>query len=696
VFLLLTGCGGETQPEARTAPAATAAVVAAPAWGRIALGGGGAVPGLALPAQGRDVAYMRTDVGGCYRWDEGARRWTALLDHLGPERWNHYGVASLAADPHDPAGATVVAALGKYTDSWAQPSRGVVVRSRDGGRTWQDTGLTIGVSSNRDQAVGERLAFDPERPGVVWCASRADGLHRSGDGGASWQEVALPAAADGTRPQLAAVLPAGGKVWLATRSQGVLVGGDGAAFAPAPGAPAQVRRLVGDAAGGVWAAHAAGLALFADGAWRERAPAGVAGAFQAVAADPRDPARVIAAPAGKHGLPLFRSRDRGLTWERTEAGRQPTRPWWPQWHWFSSVFWLGFDPHHPGRVWASDWYAAYRTDDVWAERPQWTNLVDGHEEVVAIGGLYAPPAGPVLLVSGAADVGGFAHLAPDQAPARSVWDCGLPAGLGLTGIDGAATDPRLVAAVGRDGHHGRGGGGLSRDGGATWTPFAALPGSPPAGGRIAVDAGGRHLVWHLQDGQGVFTSADHGASWRAAEPAADLRGPTAKPTIFAWNQPLAADRVRPATFYLLHDRRLWRSEDGGVRFLPGAALAWERSHALACAPAAAGELWIAAGGKGLWWSRDGGTGVSVVAGVEQADLVAVGAGRGDAPTVFVLGRIGGVLGLWASADRGASWQPLGDAGQRFGNQPNTLAGDPRVPGRVFIGTNGSGFLWAQK
>lgn len=666
-------------------------------WGQVVLGGGGAVPGVAIHPSVADVVYCRTDVGGCARWDEASHRWIDLLNHLAPTQWNHYGVAALALDPHDRSGLTVYAALGKYTESWASPSRGVIVRSRDGGRTWTDTTLTQAVASNRDQALGEALAVDPAVPDQVWFAGRADGLQRSRDAGATWTLVPLPANPDGAQPALAAVLPTGAAVWIATRDHGALVSIDGGAtFAPSVGSPAEIRRLVSDGADGVWAAHRAGLALHLADGWHDCTPPGLNGAgIQAIAADPHDPNRILAVPIGKHDLPVFRSRDRGKTWERTQAGRLPTRSWWPSWHWFSSVFWIGFDPHHPGRAWVSDWYAVYRTDDVWAAAPQWTNLVDGHEEIVTVGGLYVPPAGPHVLISGAADVGGFAHAGVATAPPACVWSAGIATGVALTGIAGAVADPLLVAAVGRQGHDGLGAGGLSRDGGVSWTPFAQVPGKPAAGGRIAVDAAGQHLVWQLQDGQGVFVSADFGVTWQASEPVADLRGPSAKPTIFTWNQPLAADRVAPTTIYLLHSQHLWRSRDGGAHFASTTAMPWERPYALACAPQQAGELWIAAGDKGLWWSRDSGDSVAPITIVTMAALVAVGRGTDATPVVFILGEVGGVTGLWASRDRGAHWLALGDRTQAFGNQPNTLVGDPREPGRVFIGTNGSGIWWAR-
>uniref|UniRef100_A0ACD5GWC5 Uncharacterized protein n=1 Tax=Desertifilum tharense IPPAS B-1220 TaxID=1781255 RepID=A0ACD5GWC5_9CYAN len=43
---------------------------------------------------------------------------------------------------------------------------------------------------------------------------------------------------------------------------------------------------------------------------------------------------------------------------------------------------LAFDPQVPGRVWLTDWYGTWRTDDINAATVNWTNYVQGHEEVV--------------------------------------------------------------------------------------------------------------------------------------------------------------------------------------------------------------------------------------------------------------------------------------------------------------------------
>jgi xyloglucan-specific exo-beta-1,4-glucanase len=51
-----------------------------------------------------------------------------------------------------------------------------------------------------------------------------------------------------------------------------------------------------------------------------------------------------------------------------------------------------------------------------------------------------------------------------------------------------------------------------------------------------------------------------------------------------------------------------------------------------------------------------------------------------------------VQGVFRSADEGASWIRINDDQHQYGWIGQTVAGDPRVFGRVYLGTNGRGIL----
>jgi xyloglucan-specific exo-beta-1,4-glucanase len=684
---LVVVCAGCTPTSPPPRAAAEPVCTANPTWGPVVLGGGGAVPGIVVHPLVSDLTYIRTDVGGAYRWDEADHRWIPLLDHIPAERWNLYGVESLAVDGQDASGNTVAVALGKYADSWARPQRGRIAISHDRGATWQETGPELAIASNRQQRNGERLAF---ASGQLWYASMADGLWRSH--GATWERVALP----GDVTNLTAMATHGTSLWIASAQNGVLESrDDGTTWTALGGVVEHANRLCATADGHLIAVHDNGVHRRDGDIWTAITPPDAPKGIQTVCSDPRDPRRLFAAERISHNARIFRSDDGGATWRIFASARQPSAAWWPQHHWVSSPFAIAFDPQRPGRLWLTDWYAAYRCDDVDAAQPVLTNLVDGIEEIVSLA-LAVPFGGPHTLMSGVADNGGFDHAHVDTRPASTIWASGGPKGLTCTGIDACPGEPLLAARVGVLGGDRKGpaAGSWTMDGGRTWAPFASVPGTQPAPGRIAVSADGRHLVWALYESQGVFTSSDHGATWRAGDPS--LGTAMGKGGVWNWQQPLAADRVAPGTFYLLGGPGLWRSTDGGATWNQGAAVGSDGARAITTHPVRAGVLWLALGGKGLARSDDGGATITRLPALESAELVSSGAGADpDHPLLYVLGRSNGRHGIFISRDLGASCEPLEVPGQAFGNQPNILAGDVRTPGRCFVGSNGRGILWFQ-
>lgn len=668
-------------------------------WSNVALGGGGAVPGVVLHPRVPDLAYARTDVGGAFRWDEVASRWIPLLDWIGADAWNHYGVDSLAVDSTDATGGIVYIAVGKYAgQAWAPPARGAVLRSTDRGQTWRSL-LDVDVSSNRDQAYGERLAVDPSDGRHVVYASRSEGLWASHDAGSTWARIEIAAWSEAMPPLAFAVFapPRDGssRLYIAAIDAGIVHQDVGGRWSLMRETPAKPRRGACGPDGSLVVAGESGLHRFTETAWTEITPP-QAKCMQAVAIDPHDARSLLACTSGGHGQNAFLSHDAGATWTVITGDRTGATPgWWPAWHWFSAPASISFDPHHPGRAWASDWYGVYRTEDVRAA-PAWKVIASGMEEVVTIGALISPPSGPYLLLSGTADVGGFDHASLTEAPRTTIWAKGLPGGFACTGVDVCESNPLLIARVGTKDWHDPMNGGWSADGGLTYQPFVTAPVDNAGGGRIAITTDGTAMVWAVQ-GKGVFRTADCGRTWTPCQPAAALHGAAIGKDVFVWSQPLAADRVRPATVYLAANGTLHVSEDGGSVFVSGAMLPKSWMVQVQAAPGIAGEVWVSADDQGLFRSSDAGRTLVRVPGVETAKLFSFGCGAPGRrePAVYVHGRIAGRLGTYRSDDLGTSWIRIDNEQQRLGNDPNQLAGDRRVPGRVFVGTNGRGILVGQ-
>src|SRR5262245_20298856 len=158
-------------------------------WRNVVInGGGGFVPGLVFNTAEQNLIYARTDIGGAYRWDQGAGRWIPLLDWVGFDDWNLTGVDSLATDPVDPNRLYIAA--GTYTNEWTNQN-GAILRSTNRGNTFQRANLPFKVGGNMPgRSMGERLAIDPNRNSVLYFGARSgNGLWRSTNFGETWARV---------------------------------------------------------------------------------------------------------------------------------------------------------------------------------------------------------------------------------------------------------------------------------------------------------------------------------------------------------------------------------------------------------------------------------------------------------------------------------------------------------------------------
>jgi photosystem II stability/assembly factor-like uncharacterized protein len=62
------------------------------------------------------------------------------------------------------------------------------------------------------------------------------------------------------------------------------------------------------------------------------------------------------------------------------------------------------------------------------------------------------------------------------------------------------------------------------------------------------------------------------------------------------------------------------------------------------------------------------------------------------PAVYVVGTVSGVYGIFRSDDAGASWIRIDDDRHQYG-MLGDIAGDPRIYGRVYVGTEGRGIVY---
>ena len=163
----------------------------------------------------------------------------------------------------------------------------------------------------------------------------------------------------------------------------------------------------------------------------------------------------------------------------------------------------------------------------------------------------------------------------------------------------------------------------------------------------------------------------------------------------------AADRVNPNLFYVFDAQtgQAFSSTDGGAHFTPSSsglpALAPHQYGASSAqaTPGVPGDLWLTAFSE-LHHSIDAGRTYQPIPAVTEATALGFGKappGKGY-PALYLIGKVGDVSGLFRSDDGGHDWMRIDDDRHRNGSA-NVITGDPRLYGRVYVGTVGRGILY---
>lgn len=153
-------------------------------WANAKFGGGGYVPGLIFHPTAANVLYARTDVAGAYRWDNASSKWIPITDMFGFDEGRFQGVETIALDPTDANKVYLVG--GMYVNG----GNARLFKSSDRGATWTRVDLPFPAGGNNaGRAIGERLMVDPNKPSVLFYATRSQGLWKSTDSGSTWSQV---------------------------------------------------------------------------------------------------------------------------------------------------------------------------------------------------------------------------------------------------------------------------------------------------------------------------------------------------------------------------------------------------------------------------------------------------------------------------------------------------------------------------
>ncbi|TDL28306.1 Oligoxyloglucan reducing end-specific cellobiohydrolase [Rickenella mellea] len=712
-------------------------------WKNVKIGGGGGfVPNIVFNPTQKGLAYARTDIGGAYRLNADDT-WTPLLDFADVNHWNYWGVDALATDPVNTT--RVYLATGMYTNSW-DPNNGQILISTNYGATWTASPLPFKVGGNMPgRGVGERLAIDPNSNNILFFGARSgNGLWKSTDFGATWSKVSsftntgtyVPDPTDTSGYNSDKL----GITWVTFDSTSGTSGKATPRIFVGVGNLGSTNVMVSNDAGSTWNAVAGQNSTYiphkgvlspatktlyisysngagpydgslgavmkyniTSGVWTDITP--VSGGnlyfgFGGLAIDAQHPNTIMVAalnswwPDGQ----IFRSIDGGVTWS-------------PLWSWgvypainkfYSYVDtlapWLGpdntvttlgtlqigwmmeglsidpFDSNHwlygtgATILGGRDLLKWDTTHNVTLE-----SLADGIEET-AVTALVSPPVGPPLL-SGVGDIEGFVHNSLTVAPATNFLN---PSWSTTSDIDYAGNKPTNFVRIGS----GTGSQqiALSFDSGTTWSIDYGAP-ITLSGGKVALSANADTVLWRTGS-SGVQVSQYTNAFTVVSSLPSDAQ--------------IASDKVNNSVFYGASGSKFYVSVDGGHTFTSPSGLGSSKSpQKIVVNPSVTGDVWVSTD-VGIFHSVNSGTTFTQLPGITQAWAIALGAPAkaGGYPAIFAAAVLGTTTGYFRSDDAGVNWVQINDAAHGFAAPgSNPVSGDPRIYGRVYIGTNGRGIFY---
>jgi len=350
---------------------------------------------------------------------------------------------------------------------------------------------------------------------------------------------------------------------------------------------------------------------------------------------------------------------------------------------------LEIDPFNSNRMMYGTGATVYGSDNLTVWDQSTTSKItikvvaQGIEETAVLDFVSPPSGAPLLSIVG--DIAGFRHDNLSVVPATT-W---TPIRGTNTSIDYAELSPSYVVRAGNgDTANCEKSLAISTNGGSSWSAPTQQPAGVTGGGVVAVSAtGGGKIVWSPQ-GVGVYYTNSGGKSWTAS-------------TGIPAGARVGSDRVNASKFYGFANGTFYVSTNGGASFTATPAVGLPSSARFKAVFGREGDIWLAGGATGgtygLWHSTDSGATFLEQLNVEEADNIGFGkAATGQTyPALYTTAKINGVRGLYRSDTAGAVWVRINDDQHQYGYTGAAISGDPRVYGRVYVGTNGRGIIYGE-
>lgn len=672
-------------------------------WTSLPAGGGGYITGIAAHPTEENLIYIRTDVGGLYRYeapnDEHPDNpyWVQLMEWIEMDDYSLWSTDGIALNPQNPD--EIYAALGSGAgDSWinSDPYPQGVYKSSDRGVTWKQVLDKRYRGNQGNRMTGECIAVIPEGEGeIVLAGTRIQGLFRTEDGGDTWTEItSVPADAAGVGIRSIAFDPSNpSKVYLTAYNYGVYESTDkGVTFSLIDGSSAIYPRCVAVASNGdVWVTSTKGVYRYIDGALVKGNPSMSVADYNGITIDPNDPNHVIISQLlSAYNTKVYRTTDGGGSWSTITSNKTfyNNVTWYTDDHMGAAIAGVLINPFNSNEFWFTDWYLPWKTDDVTADAVYFESAPWGVEELV-IFDIVSPPT-DAILYNGCADNGGLRHDSMTEYPTVKFGE------QESTGIDFCEINPASVVRVSSKGW-GASSFRVSRsdDAGETWRTVYSPDDET---GKVAYSSKNTSNYIFIPTGsvKTPIVTKDDGDTWVEVS---GLPGDTYNKEFWSnYNKPLISDRVNGNKYYAMIDGKCYVSEDGGSNFSVKAIGISQPSSSetpelyMVASPYEEGVLWLSVGGKGLYYSLDSGASFSAVDGFSNCKTVSVGPPiTGTTPIVYAHAKHSTTgWGVFCSKDGGSSWTQINDSTCQVSNKPRQMAADRSYPGRVFIGTNGRG------
>ncbi|MCH5259160.1 MAG: endoglucanase [Lachnospiraceae bacterium] len=478
--------------------------------------GGGYVTGFLFHKRVPDVFYIRTDIGGVYRFDREEERWVSLIDHVTMDDLSETFPIAVALDDDHPERLYIACGVNKA-------GAGKIAVSDDYGSHFVYHNFPILIHGNLNgRGTADRLIVDKKNGNKLYYASQQEGLWISEDRGAHWRKCAscpeeyltfAGMSEDGSalligsagvtskrsehlRGHSLYVSYDGGarfeKLWQPEDGDGEIEGVKLAGLIAQRYAMDEKYLYVtysvmgrnayvlengyscdgGSVIGGRVVRYPIEGIRFGQG---EDITPGLKGSilehgFGGIDAAASKPGLVVCSTICKEdGDSVYRSFDYGQTWEEVlynlEKGELSFRASYmkPQYNGGGSIIhWLSdfkINPFNEKEGWFNTGTGVFRTQNLTADKVVFSDWCDGLEETVHLN-LYSPPAGEVQLIDILGDLGGFAFRDLDTPCDNSFDDADGNRYITCINADYSDRNPNCVVVTPRGNWKGKTKGGL--------------------------------------------------------------------------------------------------------------------------------------------------------------------------------------------------------------------------------------------